>query len=375
MKQPTRVPSEAAARFVHAAVSMSPSPGVRKQMQQEQVAATELGLPWEVVLTTPHGYSRGGVVARLARYASLRLTFCRLLLQRHARGEVVVLRHSVGDVFVFFFSYFWGPYLTVHHTLEEPELEQHRGWSMAILRRLERTVGRSVVRRSMAIIGVTQEIIDHQRLRIGMAEKPAFVYPNGILYPADGPGLLQDERSEDVPELLFVAGYFYDWHGLDRLLDRLPDADCQFVLHLVGQLPEALARRAREDRRIRLHGMLDAEAMQPLVRRSWIGLSSFALDVKGMTQACTLKVRDYLRDGLPVYAGHLDSGLGADFPYFRVGNADFMPILDFARSVRSLSRYEVAVAARPLIDKRSLLNRLYAEANELLAKDHPVERP
>ncbi len=43
------------------------------------------------------------------------------------------------------------------------------------------------------------------------------VYPNGILY-SDGDDALVDRRG-DRPEIIFVASYFFDWHGLDALFD------------------------------------------------------------------------------------------------------------------------------------------------------------
>ena len=71
-----------------------------------------------------------------------------------------------------------------------------------------------------------------------------------------------------------------------------------------------------------------------------------------MTEACTLKVREYLRAGLPVYAGHRDSALPEISNYFRQGPAQWRAILEYARAVRPVSRATIALAARPLIDKK-----------------------
>jgi hypothetical protein len=90
-----------------------------------------------------------------------------------------------------------------------------------------------------------------------------------------------------------------------------------------------------------------------------VGLSSFDLASKGMTEACTLKVRDFLRLGLPVYAGHRDSALPNHFNYFVQGMPNWPDILSFARSMRAARRAEVVAAARPWIDKTILLERLF----------------
>ena len=77
-----------------------------------------------------------------------------------------------------------------------------------------------------------------------------------------------------------------------------------------------------------------------------------------MTEACTQKVRDYLQSGLPIYAGHRDSALPADFAFFRNGPAQWSTIIEYARAADSAARHYVAMA-RPLIDKRVLLERLH----------------
>ncbi len=345
--------------FVHAAVSMNPSPGVVSQMAQEADAARQLGLDWEVLLVKGGGQPKASITRKLLRYIGLRLAFGFALARRSSQGQQILVRHAAGDAFQFIFSFFWGPYVTVHHTLEEAEFAQHRGVIMRVLSAIERTLGRSVVRRARGLVCMTQEIADHERERARRPDLPVFIYPNGVVYDTSG-GLPADERDE-VPEILFVAGYFYDWHGLDRLLRTLKATAEPFVLHLVGQLSPELAWMATGDPRIRLHGVLDAGNIAALAARSWLGLSSFALDTKGMTQACTLKVREYLRAGVPVYAGHADSALSADFPYYRHGAADMTELLSYAHAVRHVSRADVSSASQPFIDKRLLLKRLHEQ--------------
>lgn len=344
-------------------------------MAHEARAAHDLGVPWEVVLQSPVATAgdRVNLLLRLVRYARLRWQFCRMLTRRAASGETIVLRHSVADVFVFVFSFFWGRYLTVHHTLEEPELAQHRGPIMRVMTMLERSLGRSIVRRADALVCVTQEIASYERRRIGDAAKPVHIYPNGIIYPEHERNPWPDARSDDVPELLFVAGYFYEWHGLNALLATLDSTPRPFVLHLVGTLAEPLPARVASDARVRVHGVLEGRALAPLMQRSWLGLSSFALQAKGMNEACTLKVRDYLHEGLAVYAGHRDSAFEPEFPYFRHGPLDMDTILDYAHAMRRVSRVEVSRAARPHIDKRALLARLY-EALTVAGPSEPQRR-
>lgn len=328
-------------------------------MTDEGRAASELGLDWKVWLSEPNRLGRN--LARLPaplRYAVLRARFYFGLARLSRQGHVILLRHSHGDPFLFLASFFLGTYFTVHHTLEEFELATSNFPFAGLQLILERMLGRRVVARARGIVCMTQEIARHELGRIPLrARRPVFIYPNGVLYVegSDPP----DDRRKDRPEVLFVASYFYEWHGLEALLNSMDGCKEDGILHLVGTLPAATRRRAEQDSRACIHGQLDHSLLDPLVAQCWLGLSSFSLSSKGMTEACTLKVRDYLRAGLPVYAGHSDSALPTEFEYFREGPAQWQAILAYARAMRGVSRTTIAVAAQPLIDKKVLLDRLH----------------
>lgn len=345
--------------YVHAAVSMNPSPGVIRQMADEAQAAAALGLDWIVWLCKASDLS--SAVARWPaplRYGLLRVRFYFGLARLAQQGHVIVLRHSPGDPFLFVASFFLRTYYTVHHTLEECELAGS-GFPFAQLqRRLERLFGRGVVARARGIVCVTPEIARHELKRVpARLGRSVFVYPNGILY-ADDSDTPADRRG-DRPELIFVAFYFFEWHGLDALLDSMKGSAEDGLLHLVGSLPETARSKAATDPRVRIHGQLGTLQLDLLISQCWLGLSSFSLSKKGMTEACTLKVREYLRSGLPIYAGHRDSALPADFAFFRSGPAQWSNIIEYARAMRTVPRATIATAARPLIDKRVLLERLH----------------
>ncbi|MFO0145228.1 MAG: hypothetical protein ACK54C_07865 [Betaproteobacteria bacterium] len=296
----------------------------------------------------------------------LRFAFYIAVVRRARQGEIVVLRHSAGDPLQFLAALLMRHrFVTVHHTLEEPELRSLTTKASRIQRLIERTLGRGVVRRASAIVAATPEIARHQQSRAGIGTKtvkPVFIYPNGVHFHDVPPGL-EDARGER-PELLFVADYFYPWHGLEELLRSMTHSQADGVLHVVGEVPLT----CKTNDRVVYHGRLSRTAIATLQSKAWVGLSSFRLDVKGMSEACTLKVRDYLSAGLPVYAGHTDSGLPADFPFFVQGTPDWTRAVEIARSFRAIDRLEVASAARPHIDKKVLVQRLHAELVSALAR-------
>jgi nucleoside-diphosphate-sugar epimerase/glycosyltransferase involved in cell wall biosynthesis len=368
---PMRVFDKARIRVLHAAVSMTPSAGVVKQMEWEQQAADALSLPWRVVLHTPYSIESSIVhtwtelpSSLYARYFGLRKRFYDWLIEVEKDYDLIILRHSVHDVFEARLAAQLGhKLLTMHHTLELSELRAHGVWGPA-RGALEAWIGTAVIKRSLGTVAVTHEILEHEQTREETsAVRPGFVYPNGVWLSTDVP---VDLRG-DTPELLFVASYFSAWHGFDLLIDAVARSSQDCRIHIVGSMGEEDARRCELDKRFVVHGPLGASDLKRLMAHAWCGLSSFSLGRKGMREACSLKVREYLDAGVAVYAGHQDIGLPEDFAYFRYGTADIDEIVSFAKRMRDVSRAEVISAASPLISKTILLDRFYQELQQQLA--------
>lgn len=361
-------------KVLHSAFMVNPAPGIMNQMQWERMAAAERGLDWdarlfcryagtspgELIVPAPMpAAGAGGQPGRAPGRLRLRRDYFQWLKQQAPRYDVILLRYGVSDPMQTAFVRGAGrPVYLVHHTLEVPELRHSYKAPGRLLRvGLETFFGKLTLKSSNGIVAVTDEILRYEKNRAGIRRQPGYVYPNGIYYPEEGAGYGRDARG-GVPEILFIASYFARWHGLDLLLDSVARSGSDFILHLVGTLsPEDRAKAVR-DERIRLHGVLSNPRIEELSDRCWIGLSSFALGRKGMEQACTLKVREYLLNGLPVYANYLDV-FPDGFEYYRMGPPDIERILEYARSIRSAARAEVAEAARPFISKTALLAGLH----------------
>ena len=84
------------------------------------------------------------------------------------------------------------------------------------------------------------------------------------------------------------------------------------------------------------------------------------MDRIGLNEACTLKVRQYLNAGLPVYSGHIDSALPKDYVYYKVGKPDIRLILDFIDLNIGLNNIDVQSSAKEYIDKSIQLKNLYS---------------
>lgn len=357
-------------KVLHAALMIHPTAGILNQMNWEQRAANDLELPWITRVFCPKGnfdnidvvissnnrnyYNGKSILMKTFNWILLRFDYYHWLRRQLPHFDVIVLRYHVHDPLqVWFVARSKKPVYFVHHTLEVPELAS-AGFIGKLRALAETWIGPSSLKRASASIGVTSEIANHQMSRLRKYDDATLIYPNGIK--------LQDHQAsdarEDVPEILFVASYFSTWHGLDLLLDAFAESSENVVLHLVGDLSDEDKERAIQDKRIRLHGSLGSAEIEKLINRCWVGLSSFALNRNNMEEACTLKVREYLSYGLPVFSGHRDV-FPIEFPFYQMKYPDLKKIIEYCHEVRNVPREVVAKKAAPYIDKNVLLSNLY----------------
>lgn len=355
-------------RVLHAGALSEPAHGVLDQVVDENHAAARLGLPWRARLFSPSRDSRMGLV-RSESDGSSRVAFkreyYRWLRREASAADVVLLRYAVHDPWQLDYVMTAGkPVFTVHHTLEGPELSGKSGLGASARSIVEATLSRLTLRTVRGIVSVTPEIASYESRRAGGRQLATHHHPNGILFGGDVKAA-SDRRSRTVPEIVMVASRFETWHGLDLVLAGLGSVQRDFKLHLVGQLLPGQSQVVAADRRVVPHGVLSRTEIAQLLERSWMALGSFALYRKGMREACTLKVREYLRAGVPVAAGHADvfpEGWG----FFRRTLPDMRLLLDHADEWRAQSRSSVSEAARPFIDKQVLLAKLYQAIAESL---------
>jgi hypothetical protein len=292
----------------------------------------------------------------------LRNFFGWLTVLRLARtNDVVLLRHMPFDPFALIFAPFIRNRVSLHHSREWEELPLIRlGLPGRIAGALERITGWVAVRCAMGVMGVTTEIA---RLQVDSRApgKPAGLYANGV--DLGSVHEVADSRTEDRVSVVFMSNSFSEWHGLDRLVDAVRDAymipDC-FTIHLIGHLTQTqkqqiLALGVRAEVFI-IHGFLETAAYSVLLSESDVGLGSFAMDRQNLSEGATLKVREMLGMGIPVYSGHTDTALSAEFPFYhRVIKVDIVKLDRFARDMKGHSRSEVRAAATPFIDKAATM--------------------
>jgi len=337
------------------------SSGIVNQIAYEKSASEGLkDVQWDNVIFSCQGNSAPYVIKKQYPVGKiLNYVFCRFaaliwLAKNAKRYDLVILRHNLGDPFEFIALFFIGRYVTMHHTLEMEEARTLTGVAGRIQSWIERVLGKRVLEGATGIVGVTREIVVHEQARIS-TQLPTYIYPNGIDFAAHP--TLADER-DTIPRFLFVAAQFTAWHGLDQVIAALAEARTSCEVHVVGHCSVEQLEAMANDPRFICHGELSIEQIRTLSTNMDVGLSSLALERKGMTEACTLKVREYLAGGLPVYSGHIDAALPSNFPFYRIGCPSLKDMIGFANEMRGYSRAEVREAARPYISKTEWVKSL-----------------
>lgn len=357
-------------KIAHLTIARELTAGQRKQLASEYEAARDIP---EVLWTTVafHDYSPDLPFLRQTPRAFRRPVVRSLYgwikaLQYSREHDIIMMRHMTFDPFSFLFAPLMKKRASVHHAKEVEELRIiKRDWRGVLASRLEEFSGPFALRRACAIVGVTKEIADYESERSNSAS-PTLFYPNGIDTERVSP--LQDKRSVKCINIAFTCGTFARWHGLDKLISAVNYADSEDLIsveniHLIGKIPAEYVGEILGDVRLRqvfvLHGFMEESEYRTVLDRCDIGLSSFALERERLTEACTLKVREMLAMGLPVYSGHKDAALPADFPFYRNEvSISIKNMVDFGFIMKAKSRDVVAATAKPFINKRNIMESL-----------------
>ena len=366
-------------KVLHSACLLRPSMGILKQMSEEKLAGEKNNINWNVKFFVPNGQEIKSEIILEAKYTNnkylhillykffswfmIRIEYYSWLLEQKD-VDVILIRYSVHDVFQLFFLLFAKkPVFLVHHTLEEPELKMNKSLIGKIRFIAEKIIGKLCIKASSGIIGVTNEIIEYEKSRVNDMQKKAYLFPNGINIEKLKDNL--DYSVDNKKKVLFIASEFSEWHGLDLLFEDMKKNTQQFELHLIGRLlPEDYAH-AITDSRVVLHGVKDKCFIEQISSKCHVALGSFALERKNMREACTLKVREYLSFGLPVYSGHIDV-FPVDFDFYKVGKPIISEILDYTKYCENFSKLEIIKKSERYIDKTCLVKKLYNDLESYL---------
>jgi glycosyltransferase involved in cell wall biosynthesis len=354
-------------RLIHITVYGDLPAGVRKQIKWEQQASQQLqGAQWDQLAI--HGGEQKETFERRIpkpfRLILLRNFYAWYVIARLSRRyDYVLLRHMPFDPFVFLFAPFIRNRIGVHHAKEVEELRLINGGIKGRLASwLERLSGKVAVKTARAILGVTPEL-GYYQTQLRAPHKPHFVYANGI--DVNSVELLADNRDAQQLNIAFICNTFSAWHGLDRFVDAVAHIDEMpqgVQIHLIGKVSQAqhehINSLGSSSNVFKVYGYLESDKYRRLLSWCDIGMGSLAMDRQSLKQGTTLKVREMLALGLPIYSSHEDSSLPDSFPYYINDRVDMNHIFRFARTMKSHSRLQVRQAAEPLIGKYESMQKV-----------------
>lgn len=354
-------------RIVHLSVCRKFSRGQINQLHYEYSASQKLeGVEWKTL-----GYHTEATESQFIKRipAFFRPLFLRNLygwlvaLRLSKEYDILIMRHMTFDPFALIFAPFVSNRISVHHSKEVEELKLVKaGWRGRLASLFEQHTGRVAVKNTKMILGVTEEIAKYEK-ETRAPNKPVAVYSNGI--DVVSIKKLKDARETHEVHAAFICGNFSSWHGLDKLIQAVDDdplsfEDIPLFIHLIGQLSPLQLKEIRSTERrakvFRAYGVMDFSSYSTILEKCDFGLASLALERKKLGEASTLKIREMLALGLPVYSGHRDIALSKDYRWSRiVDKVDLRELYEFGVSMKEISRCDVRSESSIFIDKLQIM--------------------
>lgn len=229
---------------------------------------------------------------------------------------------------------------------------------------LERPLSKWLFKRSKVIAAVVPELFDKYTNHPSLARVHKIVYPNGGL-PIEH---IRDTRRQDNSlRIGFISSEFYEWIGLDELLEKLRGLagnllDINVCFVIVGKISEVQREHIAYLNNIRT-GLVEHidripyEAMQEFLASLTCTLGAFAIGKSGLKTMASLKIRESLMAGVPVYSGHPDAHIPVGFEFLEVGECDPARIIRFADCHRTTSRETIREASKQYVDKQLLMEK------------------
>lgn len=156
--------------------------------------------------------------------------------------------------------------------------------------------------------------------------KTSVVISNGVSIQT----IHEQKYLTEQANIIFVGTPGQSWQGFDQFI-KMARLLPEFKFHLVGPTLD----NEKIPNNMICHGFLKSEDLDVLYKRCAVGVGTLALYKKNMNEACPLKVREYVANGLSLILGYIDTDF-KDEPYtLYIGNTEnsvernFVRIRDF----------------------------------------------
>lgn len=367
-------------KILHAILLTESSPGIEHQLLDECNEAKKANLNWDVKIFESFKKESNNPIyvkyyknsklfnIELPRFIKIRLllfSFYKWLYEQTKVYDVIILRYLPSSIFQFLFLLISPKIIyLIHHANEPFQLKVANKRFINLSGFLELTFGFLSIRTAKGTIAVTHEIGLFQLRRAFLTGKRKYhVYPNAISIDRNKDFFSLKDKRNPFPTFLFVASVFYPWQGLDILLKVLSDCKESYLLYVVGEVNQDIKNCYFDEKRVKFMGNLDKKKIAELSQESWVGISSLALEREGLTEACALKVRDYLLMGLPVFGTYKET-FSDSFLFYRKIDLEVHQIFEFTKYARKFSKEEIRTNSIPEISKEESLKKLIISLEE-----------
>ncbi len=147
---------------------------------------------------------------------------------------------------------------------------------------------------------VSYEIGASKRFAMYRSQDNSTVISNGV--KLDQITEIKKLAQKDPVEFIFLGQNGQPWHGVEQILEL---ARCMpsYMFNIVGVTDKFLNVPSNAI----FHGVLTQSEYFPIAEKCVLGIGTLNLKAKGMTEGSSLKVREYLAMGLPVFLRHTDT--------------------------------------------------------------------
>lgn len=214
-----------------------------------------------------------------------------------------------------------------------------------------------LLKNSSGFVCVTEELAKDKNF--SKFNKNSLILSNGI--NVDNFTESNNYKNKSTNRIVFIGTENQEWQGFEKIIflaKKLPKYNFDIIgikkIHLekVGII--------KIPKNIFLHGFLPLEENKKIVNDAIVGIGTLSLYKKNMNEACALKTRQYLAQGIPVIVGYKDTDLiNKNLPFvLELENTpnnikdNINKINDFILEVKNYERKEIIKFATHNLDTK-----------------------
>jgi glycosyltransferase involved in cell wall biosynthesis len=202
---------------------------------------------------------------------------------------------------------------------------------------------------------VSEEI--RAKFKLDFDRKKSIVISNGVNLKQFQP--LKIRNSSNHPNFFFIGDLTQSWQGTEQILE-LARLFPLSEFHIVG--PNTFESCVVSN--VFIHGSLERKEYELIAESCDVAFGTLNQSSTGMHEASPLKVREYLRWGLPVIGRYTDSDFGKDLDFFLELPDSPAPLSSFQREILSFARHWKGRRV-PLEDFNHLVNSKLKEESRI----------